>query len=926
MAAITDADVSIDASGNIRWEGDATTNRHTMLEFIQWLMDKQDDEQAAGDDLLDITVDTPFNRSTDQILTLNAPFNIDDTFALHLYDGSVSQTEPTLGGETLWSGLNIIGPVVSGTQYMILQNGKTLAPFWGTGINPESAPSLVFSRHLIKSKYAGSEIDGQRITVLARELGDQFRRFPVTLGTGNSVAAIGNGVDIFNEKADATLAAFTGDVANTEGFQQIDIDGAGVADGDNEYYSQWTKGVQTTNDVYEYTKWISQRAHEADATSGAVSGTDYTVDNGTIFGQAQSFIPLSDATEKLTEARWQIKIDTGAPTGPLYCELWDSDDASPGVPTGAALARSENVLASSITSAYEEVIFRFNIVDPSDGTDQSAGLDLGNAEYYIVLRHPTGAAGDFFAVEGSATSVDATQDRAEDTGSWAGSATTDLNLTVKSSPPIHLLPGELMQGINIEVAYDGVAGGGVAEDSIVMWGTHLWYDGLAGGPFFPGEEITFDTAGTLKSGGHVLYDDGGNELIVALDSPVAAIIADEDIITGLISGATAVIDTGGGGGSPIEDEDLSGGTGIVLAEDDNTTDGELYIQILTGVNPVDDNRIRESDFVGDPLVDYVDATATLTTRTLNPEFVGVSTGSNIIGAYGIGYNKDDVGENDRFTDLSNTPRTPPNNVLFSVIGLITGEDRVLVGPRVGTALDVDMWDIATALTTNAETALVVKTGTQTVPFPDTEENWPDSGIGAEVSRLRIQRDDGIYKRVPYDSHDGTDTFTLGTPVTGAIDCDVTTTSIFQRQDAGSFLADGFENGSRFTTANFPVSNGTWTCESISADGLEMTVVGSGLTIETGDGDETFTSDGWDFSTATVGMDEAAVDQNAFMAFIDVLATAATESFTGVHDTDDRLLLVRVRDGGGTPIKTFEAQAAEFKSTPQTIAAVRTPDA
>ena len=40
-------------------------------------MSKQDDEQASGDDKLDITVDTPFDRSTDQIVTLNSPFNID---------------------------------------------------------------------------------------------------------------------------------------------------------------------------------------------------------------------------------------------------------------------------------------------------------------------------------------------------------------------------------------------------------------------------------------------------------------------------------------------------------------------------------------------------------------------------------------------------------------------------------------------------------------------------------------------------------------------------------------------------------------------------------------------------------------------------------------------------------------------------------
>ena len=842
MAAIVDADVSIDASGNIRWEGAATANRHTVLEFIQYLMDKQDDEQAAGDDLLDITVDTPFDRSTDQIVTLNTPFNVDDTFILHLYDGSVSQIEPTLGGETLWSGLNVIGPVESGTEYMILQNGKILPSFWGSGINPEAAPSLVFSRHLVKSKFAGSEIDGQSILVLARELGDQYRRFPVTLGTGNSVAAIGNGADIFNTTIDATLAGYS-DIINTEGFQQIDIDGNGTADGDNEYYSQWVKDTRTVNDVYERTKWISQRAHEADATSGAVSGTDYTVDNGTIIGQAQSFIPLSDVTEKLTEARWQIQIGTGAPTGPLYCELWDSDDASPGVPTGGALARSEDVLGSSITSTYEEVIFRFNLFDPSDGTDQSVGLDLGNAEYYIVLRHPTGGAGDFFEVEGSATSVDSSQDRAEETGSWAGSGTTDLNLIAKSSPPIHGLPGELMQGINIEVGYDGEGGTGVAEDNIVFWGTKVFYNTLAGGPFFPGEEVTFrdDGDSSLKSGGHVLYD-ADPELVVALDSPSAAVIDDNDIIEGLISGATAAINTAGGA---EEDEDLSGGTGIILALDDNTGTGEMYLQVLTGANPVNNNRIRRDDVSGDPLLDFVDATTTLVTRTVSPEYLGTSTGSNIIGAYGIGFDKDDVGSSDLFTDLSDASRTPPNNVVFTVAGLAASEDRVLVGPRTGLLLDRGQWLLATALTAAAESAVVVKTGTDTVAWPAAEINWPSTGLAADQSSLRIELDNGIYKRVDYDSHDSTDTFTITGSAAG------------QRK----FDVDG-----------------------------------------------------------------AAVNNDVFLAFIDLLAGATTETFTGVHGGINRDLFVRVRDGGGTPIKTFESPSAQFLATPQTIAAVRTPDA
>ncbi len=69
-----------------------------------------------------------------------------------------------------------------------------------------------------------------------------------------------------------------------------------------------------------------------------------------------------------------------------------------------------------------------------------------------------------------------------------------------------------------------------------------------------------------------------------------------------------------------------------------------------------------------------------------------------------------------------------------------------------------------------------------------------------------------------------------------------------------------------------------------------------------------------------------MNQNVFMAFIDVLADATSVSFTGVHGGTDRDLFVRVRDGGGTPIKTFQSTAAQFLSTPQTVAAIRTSDA
>jgi len=830
MAAIADADVSISTSGNIRWTGAATTNRHTVLEFIQWLMDKQDDEQAAGDDILDITVDTPFNRSTDQILTLNSPFNIDDTFAMHLYDGSVAQND----GDDLYSGLRVIGPVETGTEYIILQGGNVLTPFWGTGINPETAPSLVFSRHLVKSREGGSDIDGKRITVLARELGDQYRRFPVTLGTGNSVAAIGNGADIFNDTADATLAAIS-DITNTEGFQEIDIDGTGAAG--QEYYSQWAKGGNAVNDVYEFTKWISQRSSLTPSDSNAETGDDYIIDDAdtNASGIGTEFSAPS-TSEMLTGVKVRVKIGGGTPVGTLYAELYDSDDVATAAPTGAVLARSEDILVSQFTSSYEDILINFPWRDPSDGTDQRSGLTLtADQEYFIVLKNDDATSANYLHAEGDATSADDGNYAKYQTAVWTGVASNALNFETYTSPVIHGVAGERLEGINVEVGYSGEAGAGVVEDDVAFWGTKFFYDTLTGGPFFPGEYVTVKRATVLQTGGMVLYDDGVDELILSLDSPAAGVIADGDDIVGLTSGATCKVNTGGG---TIDDEDLTGGEGIVLAKDDNTGTGELYLQVISGSNPVNTNVIRSQTT---PLSNYASITSTINTKTVIPEFLGTSTGSNIIGTYGIGFNKDDVGSSDLFTSLDDSSRQPPNNVVFTVSGLVSGEDRVLVGPRTGTSLDRGQWLLATALTTGTETSVVVKTGTDTVPWPAGKINWPNTGKAAEVSALRIELDSGIYRNQDYESHDSTDTFTI--------------------------LSSDYSGGNA-----------------------------------------------------------AAINNDVFLAFIDVLASATTATFTGVHTAgNDRDLFVRVRDGGGTPIKTFEATSAQFLSTPQTVAATRTPD-
>jgi hypothetical protein len=750
------------------------------------------------------------------------------------------------------------------------------------------------------------------------------------LGTANSVAAIGNGADIFNTNTDGTIAGWTS-ITNTEGFQELNIDGTGAAG--QEFYSQWNIGTQTINDTYERTKWISQRAHTAD--SNAETGNDFIVDdnNSTTQGRGTEFSATA-AGEILTGAKLRLKIGGGTPTGTVYAELWDSDDVATAAPTGTALARSDDILASQITSSYEDFIFRFNRRDPTDGSDQRTGLTMtANQEYFIVVRHADGSATNFFHVEGDTTSADDGNVANDLSGTWTGTASQALHFEIYSSPAIHGIAGEIFEGINVEVGYDGETGTGVAENDIVMWGTRIVYDTLVSGPFRPGERIQInnDVGGALKTGATVLYDDGVDELIVALDSPGASVIDDNDTITTLRGAGT---ETTASINVTVENEDQGGGEGIVLAKDDNGTTGELYLQVLSGVNPVDNSRIRRDDLTGDPLADYVDATATINTRTLNPEFVGTSTGSNIIGAYGIGFDPNDIGSSDLFTSLDNTNRTPPNNVAFTVSAIVAGEDRVLVGPRTGSVLDRGQWLVSTALTTLTETSLVVKTGTDTVPFPNAEENWPATGKGTDVSRLRIQRDDGIYQLIPYDSDDGTDTFTLGTGANSGVQIDVVATAGTFTRASGDFLADGFEQGARFTGSLFANggNNASFTVDTVTATVITV-VDNTGMVDETGSGDEVLTINGWDFSDATDGTgpsgwdsSQAAVNQNVFMAFIDVLATGTTASFTGVHGGTNRDLFVRVRDGGGTPIVTFESTAAEFLSTPQTIAAVRTADA
>jgi hypothetical protein len=290
----------------------------------------------------------------------------------------------------------------------------------------------------------------------------------------------------------------------------------------------------------------------------------------------------------------------------------------------------------------------------------------------------------------------------------------------------------------------------------------------------------------------------------------------------LVRGITheIVIDTPTGTFSAQEAVTWSGGTGRMFAINSPTAGTKMWIQLLTGVAPTD-NQVITGGTSGATC--QVNVTVTERSGLLKFPYMGTSTGSAILGAYGFGVEALDLSASDQLIDLNNVAYNPPNFVTFTVNGLVSGEDYVLVTNDDGAAIDLNQFTLNGALTGGAVTAVVVN-GSIPVDTPAT-------------GTIRILRASGVYTKHAYTSWSGS-TFTIGST---------------------------------------------------------------------------------DFSS-----NNAANGANCFISYIDKLAASTSESFTAVFDAT-RTLFIRVRDGGGTPIKTFETTGT-LGSSGGSATAVRTSDA
>jgi hypothetical protein len=700
--AMVDADWSIDrATGNIRYIGGdhdfsgGTPSYATVIQFHRWLQAFADDEIYSGDDELDIIDLTPSDRSTNNIITLLNGYNIDDTAAEHLYDGSIIQD----GGDTIYDGIvNFGNPEV---QIQLLQDGTKVADDWWNSTFPAGAHDGSGDASVLTDS-------GESWTT------DEWVGYTIYNTTDGS-----QGLITANDATTITAALYDG------------------TDNDWDVSDAYVIGVPLNGDAGQgisHRFMIKTRANGVDIDRRRLIGTarrfgrtygEFRI-NGTSRGN--NVLALTDATD--------LNNTTAATT----------------VETWTTITNTEGLRLIDISG---------------DGT---------NEEYYSEWDRATFTINQFY-----------------ERGKWLqrdGSSST-----------LNGIDGEDFRGLTHSVAYDTETGTpAAATNEQWVYGTYVNHGAVTGGPFTVGEAVHEDTATPTWKGRVLSVDGTDTSLIIDIEEGSVTI---SDTFTGQSSGAQATVSATPAG----EEVQVAAGEIAIYALDDDGTSGNIYGQILKGTAPLNNTRIYDPG--NHPA--YYTTSAAAVERTVSTPFVGVSTGSALIGAYGLGMEAADTAAADTFFDLGNNPITPPNNVTFTVSGLTSGEDRLLVTNDNGaTGIDFTQMAVATLLNGAAET--VVDVGTGNIPSDTPASAGTTGGI-------RIERNDGAYTLHRYTSYDATRT--------------------------------------------------------------------------------QFTIPSHDFST-----NNASATNNVFVSYIDKLASAASENFSCVYDSD-RTLFIRVRDGGGSPVKTAE---------------------
>lgn len=630
--AIAD-DISIDVSGNIRRAvAKASMNNYTTIALHRFLGGLSDDASSAGDDYVDASRPVASERQgADNYIIIKPPFNIDADLAEHIYGGTILQTN----GDERWDPVTVLA--APSTPIEIIQNEVPVTPnFFQSGINADTANG-VSHKFLLKVRSAAADIDGRRFVVQGRPWGKQHSEFKINgSDIGVNVAALSASDDSNNVTAEATIESYTTIVNLTQGYRQLDVDNNGTPE---EYYSEWDRAAYTKNDLYERAKWLSGMPRTEDIC--ADTGSDFAIGNGTITEQGQAFSNGVNATFPR-----RLKVDlkkTGSPTGTITANIYTHSGTfgTSSVPTGATLLASATIDVSKLDTAYREVQFGF----------QTAVSLTASTNYVVALTYAGGDASNYVQVRGLATTGTHAGNRSQKVGTWSASANDDLKFNLETCGSLYGLPGNIFRGVTHQVALTTPRTGSFAANERVTWtggtgqmlaidsvatGTKMWIQVLSGVAPTTGLTITgastatATTTGTAlerdtpqkgalpfigQSTGSALFGGHGTGIQLAdLTSADRLRNLNNDLMTppnnvqftvsGLVSGEDYVLiaplayflqyDNEAGGGSWTDGETLTfsgAGTAKLLQVQDEGTTGYMWVRMLTGAVPADNESI-----------------------------------------------------------------------------------------------------------------------------------------------------------------------------------------------------------------------------------------------------------------------------------------------------------------------------------------------
>ena len=303
---------------------------------------------------------------------------------------------------------------------------------------------------------------------------------------------------------------------------------------------------------------------------------------------------------------------------------------------------------------------------------------------------------------------------------------------------LNSLNGENFRGITHSYAYDNETGTNFTTNDVGCYGTNIVFSSGSGTALL-GEEIFEDTNPPTWKGRVVGIDDNTGTGSIVVDVESGTVTTAETFST--TNGFAGTVN-----GTPTAQN--AAGRCIFYAVDDDGTVGNMYVQVLAGVAPVNNTRIYFGNATAD-VGRFHDVNVTITERPISTPFVGVSTGSALIGSYGLGLEATDTAAADTYFDLSNTAITPPNTVTFTASGFISG-DYVLVTEDNAGDINFTQMTSDTSLTGAAETAVSVVSIPSDTPLS-----------GGTIGGIRVERDDGLYSLHRYTSFStATNDFTI----------------------------------------------------------------------------------------------------------------------------------------------------------------------